>query len=284
MEQEYILGLDLGTNSIGWACINEKTNKIIKAGVRIFDRAEQPKTGKSLAEPRRTARLTRRRLHRRRVRLNNILTLLLKSGFIRDKKSLQTPYTGNMWELRVKALYNKLSNEDLAGVIYHISKLRNERIEFTKRTYAVDEMMYHCVTREYNKVNLYELPMDIIDIDSVKLKKATDSSISFNDRYNEYSFNISKSTLLKRFMVNYNNISIPVQILEDPIELLLKLHDSKFAVSDEQYEESILLPLYSVIKGVKTVPEKSGLNQWNAGGRKRNPNEIYIPISSWIHK
>ncbi len=28
---------------------------------------------------------------------------------------------------------------------------------------------------------------------------------------------------------------------------------------------------------MKFVAEKSGLNQWNAGGRARNPNEVYIP-------
>lgn len=31
-----ILGLDLGTNSIGWAIINNSSNKIIDCGVRIF--------------------------------------------------------------------------------------------------------------------------------------------------------------------------------------------------------------------------------------------------------
>jgi len=32
------------------------------------------------------------------------------------------------------------------------------------------------------------------------------------------------------------------------------------------------------------VPEKSGLNQWNASGRPRDINEIYIPIPIWIHR
>lgn len=31
------------------------------------------------------------------------------------------------------------------------------------------------------------------------------------------------------------------------------------------------------------MPEKSGLNQWNAAGRRRDVNEIYIPIPAWIH-
>ena len=31
------------------------------------------------------------------------------------------------------------------------------------------------------------------------------------------------------------------------------------------------------------MPEKSGLNQWNAGGRTRDLGEVYIPIPAWIH-
>lgn len=34
----------------------------------------------------------------------------------------------------------------------------------------------------------------------------------------------------------------------------------------------------------KFVFEKSGLNQWNAGGRKRDFGEVYIPIPSEIHR
>ncbi len=48
-------------------------------------------------------------------------------------------------------------------------------------------------------------------------------------------------------------------------------------------EEYIILPLYSNRGGRKNVPEKSGLNQWNAGGRDRNENELYIPIPKKIH-
>jgi hypothetical protein len=32
------------------------------------------------------------------------------------------------------------------------------------------------------------------------------------------------------------------------------------------------------------VQEKSGLNQWNASGRPRDPNEVYIQIPAWIHQ
>ena len=32
------------------------------------------------------------------------------------------------------------------------------------------------------------------------------------------------------------------------------------------------------------MPEKSGLNQWNAGGRVRKYGEVYIPIPAEIRK
>jgi hypothetical protein len=42
-----------------------------------------------------------------------------------------------------------------------------------------------------------------------------------------------------------------------------------------------VLPLYSIRLG--EVAEKSGINQWNAGGRKRDFGEVYIPIPKEIH-
>lgn len=48
-------------------------------------------------------------------------------------------------------------------------------------------------------------------------------------------------------------------------------------------EDYVILPLYST-KGEKHVPLQSGLNQWNAGGRSRDANEIYIPVPIQIHR
>jgi hypothetical protein len=46
----------------------------------------------------------------------------------------------------------------------------------------------------------------------------------------------------------------------------------------EPSKPQLCLRLYSIKNdGTKYVPEKSGLNQWNASGRTRNPNELYIP-------
>ena len=38
-----ILGLDLGTNSIGWAVVETTENKILDTGIRIFSEKEKQK-------------------------------------------------------------------------------------------------------------------------------------------------------------------------------------------------------------------------------------------------
>ena len=82
MEQRYILGLDIGIASVGWAALalNDKDEpyRILDMNSRIFPEAEQPKTGESLAAPRRQARGMRRRLRRRRHRLARLRSLLVR--------------------------------------------------------------------------------------------------------------------------------------------------------------------------------------------------------------
>lgn len=69
----YFIGLDIGTNSVGWALTDDnynlqKVNGKSTWGVRLFDEAVT-------AKDRRTKRSLRRRLHRRRVRLNYLREL-----------------------------------------------------------------------------------------------------------------------------------------------------------------------------------------------------------------
>ena len=60
-----VLGLDIGIASIGHSIVEfdeeDFSGKFLNLGVRIFTAAEQPKTGASLALPRREARSARRR-------------------------------------------------------------------------------------------------------------------------------------------------------------------------------------------------------------------------------
>lgn len=70
-----VLGFDIGVASIGWALVEDSVLK--DCGVRIFTKAENPKDGSSLALPRREARSVRRRLARRKARLNELKRLVV---------------------------------------------------------------------------------------------------------------------------------------------------------------------------------------------------------------
>lgn len=82
----YRLGLDIGIKSVGW-CVLEcdeqgEPIQINALNSRIFDAAEHPKTGASLAEPRRTARGLRRRIRRKSLRLERIRQLFKNNQII----------------------------------------------------------------------------------------------------------------------------------------------------------------------------------------------------------
>lgn len=128
-----ILGFDIGITSIGWAYV--ESNELKDCGVRIFTKAENPKNGDSLAAPRREARGARRRLARRKARLNVIKRLLCKefelnlNDYLANDGELPKAYqtskdTKSPYELRTLALSQKLDSKDLARVILHIAKHR----------------------------------------------------------------------------------------------------------------------------------------------------------------
>ncbi|RKM46975.1 NgoFVII family restriction endonuclease, partial [Moraxella catarrhalis] len=75
----------------------------------------------------------------------------------------------------------------------------------------------------------------------------------------------------------------PVEIISEPYDLLLKLKEILSIQSTKMdKKEFVILPLYSTKNGL--VPERSGLNQWNANGRRRSLDEVYIPIPIQIHQ
>ena len=126
----YGIGLDIGIGSVGYATValNEKDEPcgILRMGCRIFDAAEHPKTGASLAAPRREARSARRRLRRHRHRLERIRNLLIYSGLI-TAEELATLFDGkleNVYALRTRALDERISDAELCRVLIHLAQRR----------------------------------------------------------------------------------------------------------------------------------------------------------------
>lgn len=126
----YSIGLDCGVASVGYAVMaldsNDEPKRIIKLGSRIFDKAEQPKTGASLALPRREARGMRRRLRRHTHRKERIKFFIVRNGLLTEEK-LSKLYNGvlsDVYALRTKALDELLTAEEFARVLIHISQRR----------------------------------------------------------------------------------------------------------------------------------------------------------------
>ena len=197
---------------------------------------------------------------------------------------------------RLKPRLDGLSGIDLAR---QIGIFRNERMAFSNSTYDVTETQYHIVGRQDGCLKVFNAPYDMVNIDSICDVVDKEASISFNDGINEYSFNKSKSVLLKKFYLPDDYVEVSVNILEEPLELLaqlLKTPSEPLAVQAHSIApvltkvypqevkgiDYVILPLYSK-RGTPHIPERSGLNQWNAKGRPRDVNEVYIPIPKSIH-
>ncbi len=146
-----VFGFDLGIASIGWAVVdfdNEyydmetgeiladkakgsgeiAQGAIVDCGVRVFPVSENQK-GATLASVRREKRLARRACRRKARRKEGLRGLFAAKGLVENadaftKEICKQQIGGDVWNLRVKALQEKLSKEELARVLYHLAKHR----------------------------------------------------------------------------------------------------------------------------------------------------------------
>lgn len=109
-----ILGLDLGSNSLGWGLLGADANLqpeyLIDAGVRIFRKAVEEKTPTPKNQTRRNSRLARRTIQRRARRKQKLENYLIKQGLLPTE--LQGEFNregvlnslGDPYQLRARAL------------------------------------------------------------------------------------------------------------------------------------------------------------------------------------
>jgi len=140
MKSKSVLGLDLGSNSLGWALLSStesgELTDIVDVGVRIFPKAVEEKTPTPNNQKRRNSRLARRivqrRSRRKKALLNYLVSLgllpkaLLEEALLEEKtgpegilNGLGDPYT-----LRAKALDQTLAAFELGRVLLHLVQRR----------------------------------------------------------------------------------------------------------------------------------------------------------------
>lgn len=237
-----------------------------------------------------------------------VKTFLLSSGRSKREKVAEFPRYAKEGE------FLNLSPNQLA---LKVSDFRNKRVLSDAHELAIniDNSIYHCLVRTTKGAVLHEEPYQLIDVNSLaptdKAGKALskwpskNSGLFFTDGKSNYSYSISKNVLFKEFRISKDPDFIELKILEDIFDKIVSWFDvskspiKQIEVSNDEgknllaFEDPqllkpgidyIVLPLYSSRGGTKNVPEKSGINQWNAGGRQRKFGETYIPIPSEIHE
>lgn len=133
-----ILGLDLGSTSIGWSLVNRKENdqeesSIIKLGVRVnpltTDEIFDFEKGKSLTTnaKRTLKRSMRKNLYRYKLRRSNLISILKKQRWINDETILSengNKTTFETYRLRAKAVTQEVTLEQFARILLMINKKR----------------------------------------------------------------------------------------------------------------------------------------------------------------
>lgn len=133
-----ILGLDLGTTSIGWAVVNEaetakEQSSIIDLGVRIVPLTVEEQgnfeKGKAITTnaDRTLKRSMRRNLFRYRLRRDALIRLLQEQGWITSQTVLAEKGNATTFQtirLRAKAATEEVSLEEFARILLMINKKR----------------------------------------------------------------------------------------------------------------------------------------------------------------
>lgn len=133
-----ILGLDLGSASIGWAIVNEaenvnKRSEIIRTGVRVIplttDEQGNFEKGKAITtnQDRTTKRSARRNLQRYKLRRKELLKVLEENRLINKDSVLNEDGANSTFQtlaLRAKAPKERIEKDELARVFIAINKKR----------------------------------------------------------------------------------------------------------------------------------------------------------------
>ena len=171
MKQEnYVIGLDLGINNVGWSILDLESHNIEKSGVRLFNPSSD-------AKDRRSNRSTRRRLKRSKNRVVDALKLFDSIG-VNIKPSIDE----KLLEKRVKGLKEQISLQDIVNITKYFMQHRgyipfdDEEVNFIELNGKYPCEYYSELFKEKGKI------------------RALNETVKISDNLKEYECLLSKQT------------------------------------------------------------------------------------------
>lgn len=139
---DFVLGLDLGSQSIGWSvcpCSKEgEVSGLYSFDVRIFDDGRDAKSNEPLAVGRRLAKQTARRRQRAFGRRQALLKCLRKHDLLPNStEENRTLVSKDPYRLRATAVEQKIDRHEIGRAILHINKRRG--FKSTRKDYQAED-------------------------------------------------------------------------------------------------------------------------------------------------
>lgn len=304
-----ILGLDLGTNSIGWAVVEVDDDgnvvRILAMGSRIVplssDESNEFSAGKAISKnQKKMEKKTARKCFDRYQLRRKYLTIILRElKMLPDESLIKLPML-ELWELRAKAAMKgcKLSLPEIGRVLYHLNQKRgykhaksDETDDKTQREYVSK------INARYDTIN--ELGKTIGQFFAEKLKEneiITEKGRLYTYRIKEQVFPRKAyeaefdqiMECQKEFYPNILTDEVIDKIRNEIIYYQRKLKSCKHLVSLCEFEKKAYTNKEGkiVYDGPKVAPKSSPLYQvckiWeminNLKIKNKNNDELYITL------
>ena len=258
---KYRLGLDLGTNSIGFAVLELQEStpyKIIDAGVRIFSDGRDPKSKESLAVARRVARGARRRRDRALSRKKTLMNFLVAINLMpTDKTARKELELLEPYELRSKAVLQAIEPFELGRAIFHLAQRRGFK---SNRK----EIINNPITEEDSEKNKKEKAVDKIS-DQEKRDNLQSEIAKHNcQTLGEYLFKhrLNKG-LNARALADYDVLYPTRQMYLDEFLTIKKFQQQHQNISEESWQKIENIIFFQRKLKAQDRGECSFLNSYN---------------------
>ena len=303
-----ILGLDLGTNSIGWAVVNtdEKGNPISieRMGSRIVplspDDANEFTKGNAISKnkSRTEKRTARKGYDRYQLRREYLTCELRKLNMLPDEKLIKLPAL-ELWELRAKAATKeKLTLQEIGRVLYHINQKRgykhaksDENADSKQKAYVAEVNARYAMLKE-RKQTIGQFFAEKLKESEFKTEKGKFYTYRIKEQvFPRRAYEEEFDRIMKCQEVFYPDLLTKEEIDKLRNEIIFyqrKLKSCKHLVSKCEFEKREYKNKdgKTVIDGPKVAPKSSPLFQickiWeevnNLTLKNRKNDELYITL------